>query len=571
MHRLVLPLLLLTTSSPALAQSLLYERYGPNAQSRLGRSVAGGVDFDHDGFDDVVVGNPFEDGNGLVDNGSVRIVSGADGSILYTGWGPSDGALFGWSVAIAGDVDADGYQDIIGGAPRAQSGAIWPGMAQVFSYETSTVLHTLYGGADQDEYGYSVAGRNLDLDADGYEDFIVGAPGENVGGAAHVYSGATGALLTGYIEILNTDARTGACVATLGDLDGSGSRDWGFGSPDYNGDEGRVMIFEGVTSGGGLYVWTRYGAPGQRFGSALEGHLDLDGDGLGNYLVGSVEDDSASTPRVGSVSVFEEYDLLPSQVWYGEETGERFGRSIAQLPDLSGDGNKEVVVGAPGATNDAGRVYVISAIDGAELFRREGTPGSRLGTSVARAGDFNADGGYDLVASGPRANDPNNPALANLGVMRVYSGEGPGIVSYCTAGTSANGCQAAIYATGTPSAAFTNGFFVGALGVEGNRNGMFFYGANGRQAAPWGNGTSFQCVVPPVKRGGLLPTNGTNGLCDGWFLQDLNARWCASCPKPAHNPGPGAVVQAQLWYRDPTSTSNQTTSLSDAIEFVVQP
>jgi len=58
------------------------------------------------------------------------------------------------------------------------------------------------------------------------------------------------------------------------------------------------------------------------------------------------------------------------------------------------------------------------------------------------------------------------------------------------------------------------------------------------------------------------------GACDGAFTQDLNARWTA---KPAQNPGAGAVVRAQLWYRDSSNTSNQTTSLSDAIEFPVVP
>ena len=74
--------------------------------------------------------------------------------------------------------------------------------------------------------------------------------------------------------------------------------------------------------------------------------------------------------------------------------------------------------------------------------------------------------------------------------------------------------------------------------------------------------------VAPVKRGGILPGTGTPGACDGAFAQDLNARWTA---KPNHNPGAGAVVQAQLWYRDPQNPSNQTTSLSDALEFCVGP
>jgi hypothetical protein len=77
--------------------------------------------------------------------------------------------------------------------------------------------------------------------------------------------------------------------------------------------------------------------------------------------------------------------------------------------------------------------------------------------------------------------------------------------------------------------------------------------------------------VPPVVRTPTLSGAGTIGLCDGSFALDLNALWCPSCPKPAKNPGAAAVVQAQLWYRDPPSTSNQATSLSDAIEFVIGP
>ena len=143
--------------------------------------------------------------------------------------------------------------------------------------------------------------------------------------------------------------------------------------------------------------------------------------------------------------------------------------------------------------------------------------------------------------------------------------------TYCTAGTSASGCQATLSASGSPSATEPSGFVLTASGVEGQKDGLFFFGANGRQANAWGNGTSFQCVVPPVRRAGLLSGTGSSGACDGGFSQDLNATWCASCPKPSANPGPGAVVQAQLWYRDPQNTSNQTTSLSNALEFTLAP
>lgn len=140
--------------------------------------------------------------------------------------------------------------------------------------------------------------------------------------------------------------------------------------------------------------------------------------------------------------------------------------------------------------------------------------------------------------------------------------------SYCTAGVSASGCQANLSAFGGASASAPSGFVIAAAFVEGNKDGLFFFGTGGRQAAPWGNGTSYQCVVPPVKRGGLLLGIGTSGLCDGVFAQDLNVLFAA---KPPKNPGPGVLVQAQLWYRDPFNTSNQTTSFSNAIEFCVGP
>ena len=160
-------------------------------------------------------------------------------------------------------------------------------------------------------------------------------------------------------------------------------------------------------------------------------------------------------------------------------------------------------------------------------------------------------------------------AAAGAGKLEIaYVAPAPPPASYCTAGTSAAGCIPSISAGGVPSASAGVGFDVLAWSVEGQKDGMFFFGTNGRQAAPWGNGSSRQCVKPPVKRAGLLAASGTAGFCDGWFSQDLNARWSQ---KPSHNPGAGALVDLQLWYRDPQSTSNQTTSLSGAIEFGVCP
>ncbi len=166
--------------------------------------------------------------------------------------------------------------------------------------------------------------------------------------------------------------------------------------------------------------------------------------------------------------------------------------------------------------------------------------------------------------------NPNQPlAGMELDAVVILNGSGP--KTYCTAGVSASGCQAAISASGTASATAASGFYLSASGVEGQRDGLFFFGTNGRQATPWGNGTSFQCVVPPVTRAGLLSATGTSGQCDGSFTQDLNALWCPACAKPFKNPGAGALVQAELWYRDPQNTSNRSTSLSNALEVSVCP
>ena len=81
-------------------------------------------------------------------------------------------------------------------------------------------------------------------------------------------------------------------------------------------------------------------------------------------------------------------------------------------------------------------------------------------------------------------------------------------------------------ASGTASASAASGFVLSASGVEGAKDGLFFFGTNGVQANPWGNGTSLQCVVPPVVRAALLSGTGTVGSCDGMLAQDLNALWC---------------------------------------------
>jgi polyhydroxybutyrate depolymerase len=142
-------------------------------------------------------------------------------------------------------------------------------------------------------------------------------------------------------------------------------------------------------------------------------------------------------------------------------------------------------------------------------------------------------------------------------------------VAYCTAGTSASGCLATLAASGIPSLSRASGFVLTAGDVEGNKDGLFFYGTSGAQGNSWGSGTSFQCVVPPVRRAGLLAAVGSPGACDGSFSQDFAEFWWNA--PPAKVPSAGSKAWIQLWYRDPMNSSNQTTSLSNALEVLVCP
>ena len=184
-----------------------------------------------------------------------------------------------------------------------------------------------------------------------------------------------------------------------------------------------------------------------------------------------------------------------------------------------------------------------------------GANGSSHAIASVASGDA---GDYSVEVSGACGTIETAAATLALG--------GP-VVSYCTAGTSTSGCQALLSATGVASASLPSGFSQREhrRRLEGRD---LYFGTNGRQANSWGNGTSYQCVAPPAHRAGVLEGTGTNNQCNGSFSQDLNAQWQA---KPHHNPGAGALVQIQLWYRDPHSTSNQTTSLSDALETPVCP
>jgi hypothetical protein len=386
--------------------------------------------------------------------------------------------------------------------------------------------------------------------------------------ASSTIVGLFGAFDTGAAYVFRRSGTDWAQEALLSASTGSGN-DW-LGQAVALSNETLVVGAAGSTNGGvhpeAAYVFVRNGTTwseqaklesntggaAESFGRAVSVSADT-------LAVGAYRTNNGLEFDVGAAHVFTRAgsSWTRQAILLGEEANDELGISVA----VNGD---QLVAGAHRA-DDAGAAYVY-ARNGTQWSTQDrlqaGDPGmdDRFGRSVALANGRALAGAHQDAHSGGLLEGSAYVFTASPGCTTC--------VSYCTAGTSAAGCRALLSALGVPSASASSGFDLVAEQVEGGRNGLFYYGANGRQANPWGNGASYQCVVPPVTRAALMPGVGVGGQCNGTFVQDLNALWSASPPK---NPGAGAVVRAQLWYRDPFNSSNTETSLSDALEFTAVP
>jgi len=331
---------------------------------------------------------------------------------------------------------------------------------------------------------------------------------------------------------------------------------------------GAVHVFERDQGGPGAW-----GAAGTLVASDA-GSGDLFGWSValssGTALVGATGVDLPNAFKAGAAFVFERDQGgagawgQTGKLWAGDADGfDLFGYSVA----LSGD---TAVIGAdeddhaPGTFTEEGSAYVFERDLGgagawgelAKLTASDAASFDNFGWSVGVSGG-------QVVAGAPR-NDP--AGLVDAGAAYLFDLSGP--QAYCTAGTSASGCQALLTSVGVPSASAPSGFVLLSAAVEGAKSGLFYFGTAGPIAQPWGSTSSFKCVAFPTSRGALISGGGTQGACDGSFSYDLNARWQQ---KPSQNPGAGAVVQVQLWYRDPQSAGSPKTAFSDALELSVGP
>ena len=337
---------------------------GEAASSDFGYFVASAGDVNGDGYDDVVVG-----AYGYSSNTGRAYVylggpSGLATAAATTLTGETAGDAFGWPVAPAGDVNGDGYDDVVVGAPWNSS---FTGRAYVYlggagGLSTSAAT-TLGGEAVNNYFGQSVATAG-DVNFDGYADLVVGAYGYGSNtGRAYVYLGGASGLSTTAVTTLTGEAISnsfGQSVATAGDVDGDAYADVVVGAWGYSTNTGRAYVYLGSANGTAATATTTLTgeSAASRFGVSVATAGDVNGDGYADLAIGA----SGYSGLTGRAYVYlggaGGLSTSAATTLGGEAVNNYFGGSVATAGDVNGDGYSDVVVGAPGYSSFTGRAYV---------------------------------------------------------------------------------------------------------------------------------------------------------------------------------------------------------------------
>lgn len=398
------------------------------AGASFGAAVSSAGDVNRDGYSDVVIGAPLYD-NTLIDEGGVFVfhgsASGLSAAPNSSRFRAQSDARFGASVSFAGDVNGDGFGDVIIGSPQFSGTLAQQGQALMYRGSASGIVAaaswTANGGQAGARAGTSVTGLG-DANGDGFADVAISLPaysnGQSGEGLVRAYMGVSslaGLALTPSwsFESQQVGAAMGTWVAAAGDVNGDGLADLAIGAPLFdNGqtDEGRVFVFHGTSAPPALNaVWSvESDQSDAQMGYAVSRAGDVNGDGFADVIIGTPRftngqlREGRATMHLGSATG---PTAAPSWTVEGDQVEAQYGLAVASAGDVNGDGYGDVIVGAPYYDNgqlDEGRAYVYLGSPGglatspAWTFESD-RAGARLGWSVASAGDVNGDGYSDVI------------------------------------------------------------------------------------------------------------------------------------------------------------------------------
>jgi hypothetical protein len=373
---------------------IIREWDGESANDQFGWIARNIGDVDGDGVPDIVTSAPTS-GAAAANAGRIYVYSTKTGKLLWSADGHA-GDQLGTGVEAAGDTNGDGIPDVIASAPGG-------GYAKVYSGRDGKVLLTLKAEGPNDNYGNHASGVG-DINRDGFADVIVGAPSNSAGGdkagRAYIYSGKDGSLL---LTLTGERAGDGFGSAVAGFADknhifilvgapGAGER-----------QTGRTYVYDALSAK------PKFVIDSDETGAALGAMFlavpgDVDADGVPDVYA-SDWTNSAKGQSTGRVYVYSGKDGRPLLTLTGETAGEGFGTSPSVAGDVDGDGHADLIVGAwqyAGAAISGGRGYLYSGKDGhlMKTFTCR-TPGDTLGFDAVTMGDIDGDGTADfLITSG---------------------------------------------------------------------------------------------------------------------------------------------------------------------------